>query len=914
MASKNEAKVIFTAETSGFNSAIKSANSEISSLKAEMKLADATFQNTGDSVEYLQQKHDLLEQALKANQEKQEALTGKIEAATKCFGEDSDEVQKLEKQLTNAKIEEQNLTSQLNSTNAQLDNQADSADDAADAADDLSDAVDDAGDSADDTDGKFTTWKATLANLASDAITKVIDACVDLGKEIVELGVDTETAFAKLETIAGTENIDALTESISELSVQTGISSAELADVAYNAISAGASADTAMDMVTAATKLGVAGFTDTSDALSVLSTVMNSYGDSCGTVEEVSDSLIMVQNLGVTTIDELSSSMGKAIATGSAYNVSLGNLESAYVSLTKSGISTEESTTYLNSMLNELGDTGSDVSTILQEKTGKSFSELMTDGYSLSDVLGILYEDCGEDSTALMNLWSSAEAGKASNAIVNQGLEEFNENLEAITDSSGATETAYATMADTTGTKIEQMKQGFASLGLQIYDGLEEPLNSGIDFVIGSVIPGLSDLITNVGNAGSAAIEFGTQLAGDVSDGVSTLSNKITEDIVPTLGDFAETASEKLGDISGWFSEHLGSAYDTASEKLSGVKSFFTDNLGSSDTTVTQKLASIKSSFSTKMSSAYSTVNTKLSGIKGFFTSNLSSSDSTATSKLTSIKSSFSTKLSSAYSTASTKLSGIKGFFTKNMSSSDTTVTDKLKSIKSSFSTKLSTAYTTSKTKLSGIKGFFKNNLTSSDTTVSGKLSSIKSSFSTKLGTAYTTVSTKMGDIYNKIRDKMEDAKTKVSNVVESIKGFFNFTFSWPSIPLPHFSIKPSGWTISDLLQGSIPTLGISWYAEGGVLDGATIFGMLGGNMLGGGEAGPEAVAPIDVLQDYVATAVESVIGNSIEDLADAIIALASRPTQVNLNGRTLATAAAGAMDTALGTRQSLTARGLSLS
>ncbi len=407
---------------------------------------------------------------------------------------------------------------------------ATSLDDIDESADNASGSIHDAGKSAESTDDKFSTWKVTLGNLVTTAITTLIDKVGELAGDIVELGTSTETAFAKLETIAGTENIGDLKDSISELSKETGVSSADLANVAYNAISAGASAEDAMDMVTAATKLGVAGFTDADSALSVLSTAMNSYGDSAGTVEEISDSLIQVQNLGVTTIGDLSSTMGKAIATGSAYNVSLGNLESAYVSITKAGISTEEGTTYLNSMLNELGDSGSDVSSILQEQTGKSFSDLMEEGYSLSDVLGILYDSCDGDSTALMNLWSSAEAGKASNAIVNQGLEEFNENLDTITSSTGSTESAYSTMADTMETKISKMKTSFEDLGLKIFDGLEGPLSTAIDFITNSVVPGLETLIENFDKiAPVVAAVTAAFVAYKVAMGISSVIDALTK-------------------------------------------------------------------------------------------------------------------------------------------------------------------------------------------------------------------------------------------------------------------------------------------------------------------------------------------------------------------------------------------------
>ena len=110
---KNEAKIKFTAETQEFESAINSAKSELSTLRAEMKLAEAAFKNTGNSAEYMDQKVKNLEAQLQANAEKQEALTQKLEAAKTIYGEGSEEVAKLERALINAQTEEQKLTGEL---------------------------------------------------------------------------------------------------------------------------------------------------------------------------------------------------------------------------------------------------------------------------------------------------------------------------------------------------------------------------------------------------------------------------------------------------------------------------------------------------------------------------------------------------------------------------------------------------------------------------------------------------------------------------------------------------------------------------------------------------------------------------------------------------------------------------------
>lgn len=91
--------------------------------------------------------------------------------------------------------------------------------------------------------------------------------------------------------------------------------------------------------------------------------------------------------------------------------------------------------------------------------------------------------------------------------------------------------------------------------------------------------------------------------------------------------------------------------------------------------------------------------------------------------------------------------------------------------------------------------------------------------------------------IKNAIVQPIETAKNIISGVINTIKGLFSFSVPTPHIPVPHFTVSPPGWKISDLLKGTIPDLGIKWYAQGGFTNGATILN-------GAGERGTEFVWP----------------------------------------------------------------------
>lgn len=121
MATQNEAKVKFTAETGDLNKAISSANSELTKLRSELRLNEAQVKSTGDSMDSLKDRARILGDEYAASQSKVDALSDKLEAAKVIFGANSTEAQKLETQLNNARVAQQRIAQQIDQTNSAME-------------------------------------------------------------------------------------------------------------------------------------------------------------------------------------------------------------------------------------------------------------------------------------------------------------------------------------------------------------------------------------------------------------------------------------------------------------------------------------------------------------------------------------------------------------------------------------------------------------------------------------------------------------------------------------------------------------------------------------------------------------------------------------------------------------------------
>ena len=435
-------------DTKKFKSGLAELNKSSKDLQNELKYVNQALKHDPKNTELLRQKQELLTKSVSETKSKLEALKAAKEKADKDMASgtevNQEQYRRLVREISTTENSLKNLTKEMKNFGSVSAQQIAAA-----------------GEDVQELGGKIETVgkKVSVASAASAAA---------LGAS-VKLASDYTDAVAKVGTVADLQSVplEKLRDDMLQLSTETGRGAGEIADATYQAISASVDTADAVSFVGTSVGLAKAGFLETADAVDVLTTIINAYGLEASDAARLSDILIQTQNDGKTTVNELSQSMGQVIPLASAYGVNIENLAASYAQLTKNGVATAQAGTYLKSMLNELGDSGSDVGEILKSKTGKSFGQLMNDGMSLGDVLGILNDSVNGDSEALAGLWSSSEAGTGALSILSSGVGAFNDELGNMQDSTGNVADALETLS-TPSAKAQESLNAVKNAGIEL--------------------------------------------------------------------------------------------------------------------------------------------------------------------------------------------------------------------------------------------------------------------------------------------------------------------------------------------------------------------------------------------------------------------------------------------------------------
>ena len=323
-------------------------------------------------------------------------------------------------------------------------------------------------------------------NSAGKTLSKGVTApIVASGVAMTKFAIDQEAAFAQVSTLLDESSTDfsSYNNDIRKLSSEMGIAFEDVAEAVYSSMSAGQHQDDAVEFTKQMSKLAGGGFTEVSKAVDVTTTALNAYKLESSQAQNISDMLITTQNLGKTTVDELSASMGKVIPIAEAQGVGFDQLSATYAVLTKNGLATAEAGTGMKAMFGELGKSGSKTDKILRDQTGKSFAELSAEGKNTGEVLSILQDHAEKSGLKLSDLFGSVQAGGAALTLASNGGEEFQEFLGEMGDSAGATEKAFETMADTTADKMAVAWTTIKNVAAQFGDVLLPIFTSGVEKV-----------------------------------------------------------------------------------------------------------------------------------------------------------------------------------------------------------------------------------------------------------------------------------------------------------------------------------------------------------------------------------------------------------------------------------------------
>ena len=828
--------VKITANSSDYRTQMKSAAAQMKELSSEYSLAATRAKLFGSATDALKAKAESLTQKVtvqknivQMNREQQERLTeqlgkqktkqeelkAKVEAAKKAYedekkatGENSDATKELKEALDKVEQEFKENETAIGRTETALSRQTVSANRAETALMEMEAELEDVN----------RELKNHKLNVFADACDKAGQKIEQFGKRMTvvsaglatfatasaKMAVDFEDAIAKVSTIMdeGVMSVDEMEDAIIGLSNETGIAAGDIADNVYNAISAGQGTADAVNFVRESTKLATAGFAESGDTLDILTTILNAYGLEAEKVTEVSDMLVQTQNLGKTTVSELSSAMGKVIPTANANGVALDQLCAGYAIMTANGVATAETTTYMNSMLNELGKTGSTTDVILREKTGKSFSELMASGSSLADVLQIIDGAAKEENLTMSDMFSSAEAAKAGLILLGDSADLFNGTLKEMRQSTGATDTAFEKMQTTSydikiamnelKNTVLQFGQTIMSSAAPLVEQFTEKVHTLCEW-FGSLDEGQQQTILKIGMftaaVGPAAIGIG-KFAQGISSTIKTgkqFASGVASIIAKITAKTAATAAGTAADVAGTAAGTAHAAATTAATTTTGA---MTAAQGALNTVmnlcpiilivtliaglIAAGVALYKNwdKVKEKLAEFWAKIKEVFNKIKEVITGAFNKSKEAVLNKVKEIKDAV---LNTPVGQAAEKVfNGVKDTISNLTKAATETAKQNLSNMKTAYEENGGGIKGVVAAGWEGIKGHFSSGLTFVDKLTGGKLTDIKKKFSEKTKDIRSNWSEKFADIKNTATNMMQAAKSSVAQKLNDIKSDFS--------------------------------------------------------------------------------------------------------------------------------------------
>ena len=669
-----------------------------------------------------------------------------------------------------------------------------------------------------------------------------------------------EKALAKVSTISDESQvpIKKLGKEILKLSNTYGLSSTELSEATYQALSASIQTKDVAKFVETSAKLAKTGFLETNEAVDVLTTTINAYGYKAKDAGAISDKLIEIQNRGKVTVQELANNMGQVIPTAAALGVNFNNLGAAYIVMTKKGIDAANATTYTRAMLNELSKDGSKVSGILREKTGKSFSELMQSGKSLGDVLNILYDATGRNGTEFKNLWGNVRAGSGALALVQGDANAFNEALGQIEGSTGNVERALKKMK-TAGTSFKKIFNALKNIMTIVTGALAEKFAPVISFV--------ADKITGFANALADLQGKHDGLLAAIGAVLPILAAIAPVLIITgTLMEKFGTSLSTIARIAPRFSGALGKAFGFLKANpiilvvaALAALALMIGKTGMSAEQVSDKIAGFVNSAVNMINGIVAKmpeiINSLINGLITMLPALVQGAVTLYMGLVQALPKILPALIQGLIQLITMGIQTLPAMMPIVINAAILLFMEIVKAIPAIAVALFQAMPQVLNAVLVGLQpviGIVGNIFTNAKNTILNIWNSIKA-----------TATSVWNAIKSAITSPISAAYNAVSNIIQRIRSLFNFTWKLPHLKLPHVSIS-GGFSLKPL---KVPHFDLKWYKEGGIFDKPTIAGI--------GEAGSEAVLPTHKLDRFLEEAVLRTKGSErTDELLETMIML----------------------------------------
>ena len=431
-------------------------------------------------------------------------------------GETSDEARELARQI-------QDLSSELHENKTKLS-------DAEYAADKLDNSLEEVESSAKKADDGFTMFKATLANLAAEAITRAVDGIKNLAGNVIELGQNFTSTMSEVSAISGAtgEDFEKLEACAREYGATTVFSASNAAEALKYMSLAGWDADQSTSALGGVLNLAAASGMELGAASDMVTDYLSAFAMEAGDAAYFADLLSYAQSHSNTTAEAL----------GEAYKNCAANLNAA-------GQDVETVTSLLEGMANQ-GYKGSEAGTAMAAimrditngmkdgaiKIGETSVAVMDAQGNFRDLTDILTEveaatngmGDAERAVALSSTFT-ADSTKGLNLILNEGMDKIAGYEEELRGASGSAEEMANIMNDNLSGDMAAMNSAFEELGLKIYDALESKLRAGVQFITNGVIPAIEWLGGHIPEVTIAVSGLGAVIA---AMNWGTISSKIT--------------------------------------------------------------------------------------------------------------------------------------------------------------------------------------------------------------------------------------------------------------------------------------------------------------------------------------------------------------------------------------------------